>query len=54
MKAYRVHDAFTGSPVQIVIAESIAEAEKVYQKYYNNDIKSIELVSEYVLIQEED
>ena len=55
MKVYDINTNCTRSQIHSVVAESIAEAERIYMaKYWPTTINSIELHSEYVQIQKHD
>ena len=51
MKVYKIQTPFNYSQVHCVIAENLAEAEKLYLKEYPNaDIIETELISKYVIV----
>ena len=53
MKAFRVYTAFNHSQVTLVIADNMAEAERIFLKAYEYTmIEKIELISSYVLVKE--
>lgn len=55
MKAYRITTGFGDYQNHLVIADNMAEAERIFKgKYWPTTIKSIELYSEYVQIQKFD
>lgn len=55
MRVYDIEDGYSYSQIQSVVAENIAEAERVFLgKYPYSKIKSITLHSEYVQIQKYD
>ena len=55
MKVYDIHTHYTVSKIHSVVAESIAEAERIFSgKYRDITINSISLHSEYVQIQNYD
>lgn len=55
MKVYDIKDSFSSNQIHSVVAESMAEAERIYlAKYWPNTIKEISLHSEYVQIQKYD
>jgi len=55
MKIYDIKTTGTYSQPHSVVADSMAEAERIYTaKYWPVEIKAIELHSEYVLIQKYD
>ena len=52
MKVFDIEDGCTYSQVHSVVAENIAEAERIFLgKYWPTTIKAIRLHSEYVQIQ---
>lgn len=54
MKAYKIVTPFNYSQTHIVVADDIGKAEEVFTERYG-DVKiiSIELIAEYVEVQEE-
>ena len=55
MNIYDIEDGFNYSQTHSVVAENMAEAERIYKaKYWPIEIKSIKLHSEYVQIQKYD
>jgi len=55
MKAFRVLTGFGDYQNHLVIADSMAEAERIFRgKYWPTTIKAIELYSDYVQIQKYD
>ena len=55
MNAYKIITVFNYSQLLIIIADSLGEAEKMFQKEYpDTKIKSIEIMTEYVLIPKKD
>jgi len=54
MKAFRVSTGFGDYQNHLVIADSMAEAERIFGGKYHTTIKAIELYSEYVQIQKYD
>ena len=55
MNVYDIETAFTHGQVHSVVADSMAEAERVFNgKYWPTEIKSIYLHSQYVQIQDHD
>ncbi len=55
MKAFRISTRYSDYQNNLVIADSMAEAERIFNaKYYPTTIKSIELYSDYVQIQKHD
>ena len=55
MKVYDIEDGYSYCQTHSVVAESMAEAERIYKsKYKMNTIKSIKLHSEYVQVQKYD
>ena len=55
MKVFDIVTDYTFSQIHCVVAESMAEAEKLYNKEYPDSvIKEIKLYSEYVLIKKEE
>lgn len=52
MKVYKIETAYTVGQPHYVVAESMAEAERVYLgKYWPTEIKAIECISNYVQVQ---
>jgi hypothetical protein len=52
MKVYDIEDGYNYAQVHSVVADSMAEAERIYRaKYWPTTIKAIRLHSEYVQIQ---
>lgn len=52
LKVYDIEDGYNYSQTHSVVAESMADAERIYKKRYNNPIiKNIRLHSEYILVQ---
>lgn len=52
MKVYDIEDGFNYSQVHSVVAETMAEAERIFKaKYWPVEIKAIRLHSEYVQVQ---
>lgn len=52
MKVFDIEDEFSGRQIHSVVAENMAEAERIfYAKYGPVDIRSITLHSTYVQIQ---
>ena len=55
MRAFRISTGFGDSQNNLVIADTMAEAERIFNgKYWPTTIKSIELYSNYVQIQKYD
>ena len=55
MKAYKISTGFSDYQNHLVIADNMAEAERIFNgKYWPTTIKSIDLISEYVQIQKFD
>ena len=55
MKVYNIITQYSGGQVHSVIAESMAEAERIFQaKYWPTEIRAIELHAEYVQVQGDD
>lgn len=55
MKVYDIETVFTYGQTHSVVADSMAEAERIFKaKYWPTDIKAIKLHSEYVQIQKYD
>jgi hypothetical protein len=55
MKVFNVQTGYSYSQKHCVVAENMAEAERIFlAKYWPTTIKSIELHSEYVQIQKWD
>lgn len=54
MNAYKITTEFNYSQLHLVIANSLGEAEKIWgEEYPDAKIKSIELMTEYVLTKED-
>jgi len=51
MKVFRVKTGFDDSQCHCVVAKSISDVERLWKTEYDTDIKSIELVSDYVIVQ---
>ena len=52
MKVYDIETRYTYSQPHSVVAESMADAARIYNaKYWPTEIKSIRLHSDYVLVQ---
>lgn len=52
MKVYDIKDGYNYSQTHSVVAENMAEAERIYlEKYKNVTIKEIKLHAEYVQVQ---
>jgi hypothetical protein len=52
LKVYDVNDGFCYGQIHSVVAENMAQAERIYKiKYPYNIIRQITLHSEYVLVQ---
>jgi len=55
MKIFTIQTGFNYSQRHCVVAENMAEAERIFRaKYWPTTIKTIELYSEYVQIQKYD
>lgn len=55
MKAFRITTGFGDYQNHLVIADNMAEAERIFNgKYWPTTIKAIELYSNYVQIQKHD
>lgn len=55
MKAYKISTGFGDYQNHLVIADNMAEAERIFNgKYWPTTIKAIDLISEYVQIQKFD
>jgi len=55
MKVFVVKTNFSGSQTNCVVADNMAEAERIFNaKYWPTTIRSIELFSDYVQIQKYD
>jgi hypothetical protein len=55
MKVFNIITTFTAGQRHCVVAESMAEAERIFKaKYWPTEIRSIELHSDYVQIQKYD
>jgi len=55
MNVYDIFDGCNYGQIHSVVAENIAEAEKIYLKKYNGvTIKEVKLHSEYVQVQKEE
>jgi len=55
MKAFKISTGFGDYQNNLVIADNMAEAERIFNgKYWPSTIKSIELYSNYVQIQKYD
>jgi hypothetical protein len=52
MNVYDIEDGFNYSQVHSVVAENMAQAERIFEaKYWPTKVKAIKLHSEYVQIQ---
>jgi len=51
MKVFRVKTGFDDSQFHCVVAKSISEVERLWKTKYDTDIRSIELISDYVIVQ---
>ena len=55
MKVFVVNTVYSGSQTNCVVADNMAEAERIFNaKYWPTTIRSIELFSDYVQIQKYD
>jgi len=55
MKAYKIYTGFGDYQNHLVIADNMAQAERIFEaKYWPTEIKEIELISNYVQIQKYD
>ena len=52
MKVYDIRTVFTGSQIHCVVADSMADAERIYLNKYGGTIESIKTHSDYVQVQE--
>jgi len=52
MKVYDVYDGFCGATqIHSVVANNMAQAERLFVAKYKHSVQKIELHSEYVLVQ---
>lgn len=54
MKVYDIETVFNRSQTHCVVAESMAEAERIFKLKYDGSIEAIKLHSEYVQVQGEE
>jgi hypothetical protein len=50
MKAYKITTPFSYSQTNLVIADNMGEAEKIFEEKYKTRPEKIELISEYVQV----